>query len=156
MRIALGCDHGGRELKNRILDYLNELEDRGVIEKVFDLSDDAPLSVDFPVYAAKVVKAVVKKDADRGILVCGTGIGMSMTANRHPQIRCALCNDIFTAMMSRKHNNANILAMGGRVVGGDLGLEIVKVWLETDFITQPDRYQRRNDMINQVMDELDE
>lgn len=129
MKLAIGCDHGGFELKEEILKFLGtigdiEVEDCGVRGKD---------SVDYPDYGKKVSEAVSRGAVDRGILICGTGIGMSIVANRYPSVRAALCHDHFTAQMSREHNDANILVMGERVIGKGVALEIVKTWLDTEF-----------------------
>lgn len=128
MKIGLGSDHGGFELKKEILDHLNKkgiaCEDFGTYTKD---------SCDYPDYAYKVAKAVVAGTCDLGILVCGTGIGISIAANKVEGIRCAVVSDTFSAEMSRAHNNANILALGERVVGKGLALKIVDTWLEAGF-----------------------
>src|SRR5512140_983706 len=129
MKLAIGCDHGGFELKEEVLKFVRtvaniEVKDYGTIDGS---------SVDYPDYAKKVSEAVAAGTIDRGILICGTGIGMSIVANRFPNIRAALCHDHFTAQMSREHNDANILVMGERVVGKGVALEIVKTWIETEF-----------------------
>ncbi|MDH7499077.1 MAG: ribose 5-phosphate isomerase B [candidate division NC10 bacterium] len=129
MRIALGADHGGWELKEAIKTILQEL---GHQVQDFGTHDEA--SVDYPDFGEAVASAVAEGRAERGILVCGTGIGMCMVANKHPGIRAALCHDLYTARLSREHNDANILVLGGRVVGKGLALEMVKVWLSTDFL----------------------
>ena len=143
MKIALGADHAGFELKEKIKAFLTE---EG--HEVLDLGCFSKESVDYPVYGVKVARALLKGEAERGVLVCGTGLGMSMVANRFPGIRAALCHEPFTARMSRLHNDANILVLGGRVIGDVLALEMVKVFLETPF--EGGRHQRR---INQI-DEL--
>ncbi len=145
MKIALGADHAGFELKEKIKEFL---QDAG--HEVLDLGCHSTESVDYPVYGAKVAKAVLQGEAERGILVCGTGLGMSMVANRFPGIRAALCHELFTARMSRLHNDANVLVLGGRVIGDVLALEMVKVFLETPF--EGGRHLRR---VNQI-DELSE
>ncbi len=145
MKIALGADHAGFELKEKIKKFL---QDAG--HEVLDLGCHSTDSVDYPVYGAKVAKAVLQGEAERGILVCGTGLGMSMVANRFPGIRAALCHELFTARMSRLHNDANVLVLGGRVIGDVLALEMVKVFLETPF--EGGRHLRR---VNQI-DELSE
>ncbi len=129
MKLAIGCDHGGYELKEEVVKFLKtvpavEIRDFGVSGKE---------SVDYPDYGRKVSEAVATGSVDRGILICGTGIGMSIVANRYPGVRAALCHDHFTAQMSREHNDANILVMGERVLGKGVALEIVKTWLETPF-----------------------
>ena len=136
MKIALGSDHGGFALKREIADWLKEAG-----HEVLDLGNEGTASVDYPDYADKVCRAVLSGDCARGILVCGTGIGMSMVANRHRGIRAALCHDAFTARMSREHNDANVLCLGGRVLGPALALDIVAVWLATAF--EGGRHQRR-------------
>lgn len=129
MRIVTGADHAGWELKEAINRLLKELNHR-----VQDLGTFDETSVDYPDFGIKVASAVAGGKADRGILVCGTGIGMSMVANKHPGIRAALCHDLYTARLSREHNDANILVLGGRVIGKGLALETVRVWLETEFL----------------------
>ncbi|MBW1791641.1 MAG: ribose 5-phosphate isomerase B [Deltaproteobacteria bacterium] len=139
MKIAIGCDHGGIDLKKVILPLLDELG-----HEVLDQGTHSTDSVDYPQFAAAVCNMVSEKTCDRGILICGTGIGMSMAANRNTTIRAALCNDIYTARMSREHNNANILCLGARVIGPGLAEEIVKAWLDTDFAEG--RHLRRIEM----------
>jgi ribose 5-phosphate isomerase B len=129
MRLAIGCDHGGLELKQEISKYLQTI--KGI--EVKDFGTATKDSVDYPDYGKMVSEAVANGSADRGILICGTGIGMSIVANRYPKVRAALCHDHFTAQMSREHNDANILVMGERVIGKGVALEIVKTWLETEF-----------------------
>jgi len=126
--IALGCDHGGYALMQEVIDYL---EKQNIEYQNFGTySQD---SCDYPVYAKKVAQAIVDGVCEKGILICGTGIGVSITANKIKGIRAALCGDCFSAKATREHNDANILAMGARVVGAGLALEIVKTFLETPF-----------------------
>lgn len=115
MTIAIGCDHAGIELKKEIISLLDDLH----IECV-DFGTDTPESVDYPDFGEKVSQAVSSGKIEKGILICGTGIGMSIVANKFSGIRASLCNDLFTAKMSRLHNDANILVLGGRIVGKDL------------------------------------
>ena len=126
--IALGCDHGGFELKQEVIQYLkaNQIE-----YKDYGCYDTA--SVDYPVYARKVAKAILDGEAEKGILICGTGIGISIAANRIKGIRAALCSDCFSAQATREHNDANILCMVGRVVGAGLAIKIVDTFLHTEF-----------------------
>jgi len=135
--IALGCDHGGYELKKEVINYL---EEHNIAYK--DFGCDSTQSVDYPVYAKKVAKSIVDGECEKGILICGTGIGISITANKIKGIRCALCHDVFSAEATRLHNNANILAMGGRVVGAGLALKIVDTFLNTEFSNE-ERHIRR-------------
>lgn len=128
MTIAIGCDHAGIELKEEIVSLLKDLR----IEYV-DYGTNGPQSVDYPDFGEKVSEDVSKKKIERGILICGTGIGMSIVANKFPGVRASLCNELFTAKMSRLHNDANILVLGGRIVGKDLAKEIVKTWISTPF-----------------------
>lgn len=128
MRIALASDHGGYRLKQAIAGYL---EERGIEYKDFGTMSE--VSVDYPDYALAVAQAVSSGDCDRGILVCGTGIGIGIAANKVPGIRAALCHDTFSAQASREHNDANILTLGERVVGSGLALEIVATWLKSEF-----------------------
>ncbi len=127
-RIAIGADHGGFELKEELKGFLLEMG-----HQVQDLGCYGQQSVNYPDFASLVARSLCNKEADRGILICGTGIGMSIVANRYPGVRAALCHDLYTAIMSRKHNDANCLALGGRLLGKGLAKEIVKVWLETPF-----------------------
>jgi ribose 5-phosphate isomerase B len=128
MKIGIGCDHAGLELKNEIIKLLNAL---GI--ECIDYGTNTPESVDYPDFGEKVSEAVSSGKIERGILICGTGIGMSIVANKFPRIRASLCNDLFTAQMSRRHNDANVLVLGGRIVGKDLAKEIVKTWVNTPF-----------------------
>ncbi len=144
MRLAIGCDHGGFELKEEILKFLKTVANI----HVSDLGPATNDSVDYPDYGAKVSEAVSKGAMDRGILICGTGIGMSIVANRYPNVRAALCHDHFTAQMSREHNDANILVMGERVIGKGVAVEIVKTWLDTAFAGG--RHQKRLDKIREI------
>jgi ribose 5-phosphate isomerase B len=134
--IALGADHAGWRLKEEIKAWLL---DRGL--PVLDFGTHGPDSVDYPEYAAQVAEAIAVVKAERGILICGTGIGMAMAANKVPGIRAAFCPDLFTARLSREHNDANVLALGGRLTGAELALEIVEMWLRTPF--QGGRHARR-------------
>lgn len=126
--IAIGSDHGGFELKKEIIAYLerNNLEYR-------DYGTHTPDSCDYPVYAKKVAKAILSGECEKGILICGTGIGISITANKIKGIRAALCHDCFSAQATREHNDANIVAMGARVVGPGLAVKIVDTFLNTEF-----------------------
>jgi ribose 5-phosphate isomerase B len=136
MKIALGSDHAGFELKEDLRAYLAELK----IEAL-DLGTYSEDSVDYPDVAVKVAEKVARGEVERGLLICGTGIGMSIVANRFAGVRAALCHDLYTARISREHNDANILALGGRLIGKGLAREILKVWLETEF--QGGRHERR-------------
>lgn len=139
--IIIGCDHAAYPLKETIKAYLTK--EMGItVEDAGTYSQD---SVDYPDFGSKVARAVSDGEFEQGILLCGTGIGMSMVANRFPRVRAALCSDIFAAVMSRKHNDANILVLGGRVIGDVLAVEIVKAWLETAF--EGGRHQSRLDKI---------
>jgi ribose 5-phosphate isomerase B len=128
MLIAIGSDHAGLDLKNDVIALLKELG-----HEFTDYGTDTPQSVDYPDFGEKVSVAVSTGKSDRGILICGTGIGMSIVANKFRHVRAALCNDLFSAKMSRLHNDANILVMGGRIIGKDLAKEIVRTWIETAF-----------------------
>ncbi len=143
MNIAIASDHAGYEMKNFIKNVLFEMGHR-----VIDMGTDSSCSVDYPDYAEAVAKAISEGLYERGILICGTGIGMSIVANKFKNIRAALCNDIFTAKMSRLHNNANILCIGARVIGIGLAEEIVKTWITTPF--EGERHSRRIDKINLI------
>lgn len=128
LKIAISADHGGFRLKNEILPLLESLG-----HEVVDFGCDCETSVDYPDYALPVCDLVAEGKADRGILICGTGIGMSIAANKHAGIRCALVSDTFSAHATRDHNDTNVLALGERVLGPGLALDIVKIWLETPF-----------------------
>lgn len=145
MRIAIGSDHAGFDLKGEILSFLCmegcDIQDMGTF---------APDSVDYPDYAHLVVREMLAGRADLGILICGTGIGMSMTANRYPGIRAALCTDPFMARLSREHNDANVLCLGARVVGVGLALDIVNAWINASFAGG--RHQRRVEKIEREAD----
>lgn len=139
--IAIGCDHGGYELK---LEILKHLEKRGL--EYVDMGCDSPEAVDYPVYARKVGQAILDGTCEKGILICGTGIGISIAANKMKGIRAALCGDCFSAEATRQHNDANILALGARVVGPGLATMIVDTFLDTPF-SGAERHQRRIDLI---------
>jgi len=142
--IAVACDHAGHGLKREVLKLLAELK-----VPYTDLGCANPdESVHYPLYGKKVVEALLARPQGRGILICGTGLGMSIMANRFPGIRAALCHDLYTAIMSRRHNNSNLLVMGGRVIGPDLGKEIVRTWLTTPF--EGGRHQERLDLLEQL------
>ena len=139
MKVAIGCDHGGIDLKKDIIAVLRELG-----HEVEDQGCNSSDSVDYPSFARAVSTLVQDGECERGILICGTGIGMSMAANRIPGIRAALCHEMFSARMSREHNDANILCLGARVTGPGLAQEIVRTWMTSDF--SGGRHQRRVDM----------
>lgn len=141
MKIAVGSDHGGFELKQQVVEFLSKAGHEVESVGCFGLA-----SVDYPDFADKVCALVKAGDCERGILICGTGIGMSIAANRHREIRAALCHEAFTARMSREHNNANVLCLGARVIGSELALEIVRTWVAAEFAGG--RHQRRLDMLS--------
>lgn len=147
MKIAIGSDHAGFELKKEIISLLNDLG----IESI-DYGTNGTESVDYPDIGIKVSEAVSDKKIERGILICGTGVGMSIVANKFPGVRASLCNDLFTAKMSRLHNDANILVLGGRIVGKDLAKEIVKTWINTPF--EGERHCVRLNKIAQIEEHL--
>ncbi len=141
--IAIGCDHGGFELKNKIIEYL---EKNNIDYK--DFGTYSTESTDYPIYGKKVAESVASGECEKGILICTTGIGISITANKVKGIRAALCHDVFSAKSTRLHNNANILAMGGGVIGTGLALEITDAFLNTEFSNE-ERHIRRVNMIEQ-------
>jgi len=147
MKVAVGSDHGGLDLKKVIGGVL---ADEGI--QVIDVGTDSPDPVDYPDYARKVAALVRDGSADLGILVCGTGIGMSIAANKISGIRAALAWDIFTARMARRHNNANILTLGGRTTGPGLAVEIVKTFVREPF--EAGRHEKRVNKITQIEKEL--
>ena len=128
MKIAIGCDHGGLEIKNAIIE---DLKNKGV--ECIDFGTTTTDSVDYPVYAKKVCAAVQSGDCTLGILCCGTGIGMSMTANKQKGIRAAVLSDAFSAEMTRRHNNANVLCLGGRVIDSAKAVELANIFLNTPY-----------------------
>jgi ribose 5-phosphate isomerase B len=128
VKLAIGCDHGGFDLKQEIVEFLRQAG-----HEILDLGCKSHEAVDYPHFAELVCQAVLTKQSEAGILICGTGIGMSMAANRHQGIRAALCHETYTARKSREHNDANVLCLGARVLGGGVVMEIVKVWVETEF-----------------------
>jgi len=142
-KIGLASDHGGFDLKESVIAHLLNTG-----WEVDDLGPHSGDSVDYPDYGIKLAEAVAEKKVDRGIVICGTGIGMSIVVNRYPGIRGTLCSDVFTAKLCREHNDSNILIMGGRVIGKGLAAEIVNTWLNTPF--EGGRHQRRLDKINQI------
>ena len=137
MKIAIGCDHGGIVLKPAVKETLEALG-----AEVVDFGTFTEESVDYPVYGLKVAEAVASGECDAGVLMCGTGIGISIAANKVPGIRCALCSEPLSAKMTRLHNDANILALGGGMVGVTLGLDIVESFLQTPFSGEA-KHQRR-------------
>lgn len=138
--IGIGCDHGGYELKLEIIKYL---EKKGFLYKDFGCNGE---TIDYPIMAKKVGQAVLDGACEKGILICGTGIGISIAANKMRGIRCALCSDCFSAEATRLHNDANIVALGGRVVGSELAVKIVDTFLNTPFSGE-ERHVRRISMI---------
>lgn len=143
MKIAISSDHGGNQLRKEIIQLLNEQQ----IE-YNDYGPDSDASVDYPDYAVPVANAVASGEADRGILICGTGIGMSIAANKVKGIRCALVHDVFSAKATREHNDSNVLAMGERVIGPGLAREIVSTWLGTEF--EGGRHERRIEKVSDL------
>lgn len=146
MKIFIGADHAGWELKDLIASHLRQT---GI--DVVDMGTNGPESVDYPVYAFRVAKAVAAAEADFGILVCGSGIGMCMTANRVRGVRAVNGYEPFGARMSRRHNDSNVLCLGSRFTGRDLALDIVQEWLEEPF--EGGRHQRRVDLIDNLAGE---
>ncbi|MBP5466423.1 MAG: ribose 5-phosphate isomerase B [Clostridia bacterium] len=147
MKIAIGCDHGGINLKPVLIKYL---EEKGIEYK--DFGSFTKESVDYIDYAVPVCKSVLKGECDLGILICGTGIGMSIAANKIKGIRCGHCHDVFSAKMTRLHNNANVLSFGERVVGPGLMLEIVDAFINTEFCGE-ERHARRVNKISALEEE---
>lgn len=143
MKIAIGSDHGGYELKEEVKVFL---EKEGI--EYIDYGTNSLDSVDYPEFGKKVAEAVKDGECDRGIVICGTGIGISISCNKVKGIRCALCSDTYSARMSVEHNNAQVLALGGRVIGKDLALEIVSTWIKASF--QGGRHKRRVNKISDI------
>ena len=141
MKIAIASDHGGYELKEKIYSYL--------LDKDYDVSNfgtDSSESCDYPIYAQRVCNAILSNDCEKGILICGTGIGMSIMANRYKGIRAACLSDKYSAQMTRKHNDSNVLCFGARVINETLAKEIVDIWLETQY--EGGRHQKRVEMLD--------
>lgn len=142
--IGIGSDHGGFDLKQAVISYFKE---QGFEYKDFGCMDKS--SCDYPVYGRAVAEAVAKGECEKGIVICTTGIGISMTANKVPGVRCALCADTVSAKLTRLHNDANVLAMGGGIIGENLALSIVDTFLHTDFSGE-ERHQRRVNLIEKA------
>lgn len=140
MKIAIAADHGGFELKDSMVEYIKSLGN-----EVVDLGTNSADSVDYPDYAKKVCEEIQKGNSDLGILICGTGIGMSLAANKFEGIRAACVSDVYSAKMSRNHNNANVLCIGARVIGDEVAKLIIKTFLENEF--EAGRHQRRVDKV---------
>jgi len=134
--VAIASDHAGYEMKTALREEISSLG-----YGVLDLGTDGPDSVDYPDFAHALAEAIIKGLAERGVLVCGSGIGVSITANRHPGIRASLCHNVETARLSRQHNDANVLALGGRIVGIEVARNCLKTFLETEF--EGGRHARR-------------
>ncbi|MCD6451874.1 MAG: ribose 5-phosphate isomerase B [Acidobacteria bacterium] len=143
MKIVIGADHAGFRLKEYIKSFLLELGN-----EVIDMGTNSEERVDYPVFGERVARAVAEGKADLGILICGSGIGMSMVANKVPGVRAALCHEPFSARLSREHNNANILCMGGRIIGREMAEEIVRVFLATEFAGG--RHEKRINLMHQL------
>ncbi|MEG1719106.1 MAG: ribose 5-phosphate isomerase B [Clostridia bacterium] len=141
--ISIGCDHGGFELKETIIKHLTE---NNILFKDFGIYEEK--SCDYPDIASVVAKSIQKKEASLGILICGTGIGMSISANKFKNIRAACCSDTFSARYTRMHNNANILCIGGRVIGSGLAIDMIDLFLNTEF--EGGRHQLRLDKISAI------
>ncbi|MDE6565717.1 MAG: ribose 5-phosphate isomerase B [Clostridia bacterium] len=143
MKIAIGCDHGGFVLKESVINFLNNAG-----FEVIDCGTYSDASVDYPIFGEKVARLVAKGECEKGIVMCGTGIGISIAANKVNGIRCALCHDEYTAKMTAMHNNSNVLAMGGRVVTPEMAVKIVKTWLDTPF--EGGRHINRVNMFTEI------
>ena len=146
MKVAVGCDHGGFVLKDAVISTLEELG-----AQVVDMGTYSTESVDYPVYGKKVAEAVANGECDLGVVMCGTGIGISIAANKVKGIRAAVVTDEFMAEMTRRHNNANIIALGGRVITPEKAKSLVKAWYTAEF--EGGRHQKRIDMITQIENE---
>lgn len=141
--IVIASDHAGYFLKEKIKEFLQKEN-----YQVIDVGCFSPESVDYPEYGAKAIEKILNKEADFGILICGTGLGMSIVANRFSGIRAALCHEPFSAKMARLHNNANVLVLGGRIIGDGIAIEIVKTFFETPF--EGGRHERRINLIEKL------
>ena len=143
MKIAIGCDHGGIVLKDAVT---STLEDLGA--EVVDLGTNSTDSVDYPTYGLKVAETVASGQCDAGVIMCGTGIGISISANKVPGIRCAVVTNTYMAQLTKNHNNANIISLGGRVITPDEAKDIVTAWYTAEY--EGGRHQRRLDMITDI------
>lgn len=143
--IGIGSDHGGYDLKQAVIAYL---EEKGIAYKDYGCMDKK--SCDYPIYGKAVAEAVANGDCEKGIVICTTGIGISMIANKIPGIRCALCADTVSARLTREHNDANVLAMGGGIIGNNLALSIVDTFLHTEFSGE-EKHLRRVNMVNDAL-----
>jgi ribose 5-phosphate isomerase B len=141
MKIALASDHGGFELKEKVYKYLIDKN-----YEIVNFGTDSFESCDYPVYASKVCNAILNDGFDKGILICGTGIGMSIMANRYKGIRAACLSDVYSAQMTRKHNDSNVLCFGARVIDEEMAYKIVDTWLETEY--EAGRHQKRVEMLD--------
>lgn len=148
MRIALAADHAGYQLKDELVRWLRE---QG--HEISDLGTNGPESVDYPEYGRRLADAVASGEAERGIAVCGSGIGISIAVNREPRCRCARVDDPLSAQLAREHNDANVLALGGRLIGNDMAKACVLAFLDTDFAGG--RHQRRVDQLSQELQDSD-
>ena len=148
MRIALSADHAGYQLKDELVAWLREAG-----HDVQDLGTNGPDSVDYPQFGTKLAEAVAQGDAERGIVVCGSGIGISIAVNRNPGCRCARVSEPLSAALAREHNDANVLALGSRLIGPDMAKACVQAFLGTDFAGG--RHQRRVDQLSQLLQESD-
>ena len=148
MRIALAADHAGYLLKDELATWL-----RGVGKEVLDLGTSGPESVDYPKYGELLARAIASGEADRGVAICGSGIGISIAVNREPKCRCARVDDPLSAALAREHNDANVLAFGARLIGGDMARACVAAFLDTDFAGG--RHQRRVDQLSQLLQDSD-
>jgi ribose 5-phosphate isomerase B len=147
MKVAIGCDHAGITMKHEIAPLLEELG-----AEIEDFGTNSEESCDYPEYGEKVAEAVSNGSADRGVLVCGTGIGMSIVANKFPGVRAALCSEDYSAKMSRMHNDANLLVLPGRIINNETARDIVRTWYKTEF--EGGRHQRRLDKITAIESKL--
>jgi len=143
MKIAIACDHTGLSLKQAVIEYLNSR-----IIEFHDFGTDSVESCNYPLYAEKVCKAILNSDYDRGILICATGIGMSITANKFSGIRAAACSDAYSGIFSKRHNDANVLCLGAKVVGQGLAILIIEGWLNAAY--EGGRHQQRLDIISRI------
>lgn len=143
MKIAIGNDHAATDLKMEIMEYVKSLG-----HEVINFGTDGHESCNYPEFGEKVGRAVVSGEADCGILICGTGVGISLAANKVKGVRCGVCSDVTTAHLIKEHNNANVIAFGARIVGGELAKDIVKSYLEAEFLGG--RHQKRVDMISEI------
>jgi len=149
LRVAIGGDHAGYPLKEVVAEYLESSENASLVASVFDCGTDGPERCDYPDFAVAVSRHIIHNDADRGIVICGSGVGVSVAANKVPGIRAAICHDTYSAHQGVEHDDMNVLCIGGRIIGSELAMEIVRAFLAARY-TPSERHQRRLDKVLEI------